>query len=129
MAVLTGGCACGAVRYEIDSEPIFALFCQCRQCQRASGGGHAASFIVFADSVTLRGSLSFYMREAESGRTVRAGFCGRCGNPIVNETTQFSEKRYFHAASLDDPARFKPQRLVWNSQAQPWDHVDPSLPR
>jgi hypothetical protein len=36
----TGGCACGAIRYEINGEPVVMLDCQCRQCQRDSGTGH-----------------------------------------------------------------------------------------
>ena len=36
----TGGCACGAIRYEITAEPIGMNDCQCRQCQRKSGTGH-----------------------------------------------------------------------------------------
>ena len=38
----TGGCACGAIRYEIAAEPLMAGHCQCRDCQRDSGTGHAS---------------------------------------------------------------------------------------
>ena len=42
----TGGCACGAIRYEIAAEPIFENHCQCRDCQRKSGTGHG-SYLTF----------------------------------------------------------------------------------
>ena len=42
----TGGCACGAVRYEIPGEPIVMNHCQCRDCQRRSGTGHG-SYLTF----------------------------------------------------------------------------------
>ena len=35
----TGGCACGAIRYECNAEPMFSWICHCRECQRATGGG------------------------------------------------------------------------------------------
>ena len=35
----TGGCACGAIRYEISAEPVFMNDCQCRDCQQSSGTG------------------------------------------------------------------------------------------
>ena len=34
-----GGCACGAIRYQISGEPVFMNDCQCRDCQRRSGTG------------------------------------------------------------------------------------------
>ena len=40
-AKISGGCACGAVRYEIAADPQFQGQCQCRDCQRATGTGHA----------------------------------------------------------------------------------------
>ena len=42
----TGGCACGAIRYETSSEPIFENHCQCRDCQKRSGTGHG-SYLTF----------------------------------------------------------------------------------
>ncbi|MCA0246287.1 MAG: hypothetical protein LCH93_06670 [Proteobacteria bacterium] len=38
----TGGCACGAVRYEIPGEPLAMADRQCRDCQRKSGTGHGS---------------------------------------------------------------------------------------
>lgn len=38
----TGGCACGAIRYEISGEPMFSNDCQCRDCTRESGTGHGS---------------------------------------------------------------------------------------
>src|SRR3546814_9935036 len=55
----TGGCACGAVRYEIKAEPVFSNECQCRQCQQRSGAGHG-SYMTFAGraDVNLSGRLT-----------------------------------------------------------------------
>ena len=40
--LIEGGCLCGAVRYEANAEPAFAVHCYCRQCQRITGAGHAS---------------------------------------------------------------------------------------
>lgn len=42
----SGGCACGAIRYEIPAEPMVMHDCQCRDCQRRSGTGHG-SYLTF----------------------------------------------------------------------------------
>ena len=54
----TGGCACGAIRYEISAEPIVMLDCQCRQCQRESGTGHASHLTFLRNSVKVEGEAS-----------------------------------------------------------------------
>ncbi|HEU0005684.1 MAG TPA: aldehyde-activating protein, partial [Terriglobia bacterium] len=42
----TGGCVCGAVRYECSAEPIMMFKCHCRDCQRVTGGGFVAGLVV-----------------------------------------------------------------------------------
>ena len=126
---LSGGCICGAVRYECVAEPEFSIICQCRQCQRISGSGHAASFAVSAKATTIEGQISFYPLTADSGNTVSNGFCANCGAPLLKKTTKLPELLFFHAGTLDDPALFRPQMVVFEESKQPWDHVDPALPR
>jgi len=124
-----GGCACGAIRYESSADPQFSFHCQCRQCQRASGTGHASLFVVPADALTLGGTLKFHDQKADSGNTSSRGFCPACGNPIVNKSSGYPQMRFIHAASLDEPGQFKPVKLVWSVNAQPWDYIDPDLER
>ncbi|WP_457312475.1 GFA family protein [Sphingomonas sp. UYAg733] len=47
-----GGCACGAIRYEIPSDPLVMADCQCRDCQRKSGTGHG-SYLTFPGAAHL----------------------------------------------------------------------------
>lgn len=125
----TGGCACSTIRYEIHGEPEFSIICQCRQCQRISGSGHAAQFAVTVRDTRITGELSFYEFTADSGHTVNSGFCPTCGSPVLKKTTKVPELLFFHAATLDDPKIFKPEMVVYQSSGQPWDRIDPDLPR
>jgi len=125
----TGGCVCGAIRYATQTEPEFSLICQCRDCQRISGGGHAASFAVLTDATTVSGALVYYETVADNGNTVSSGFCGNCGNPVLKKPAGYPQYLFIHAATLDVPDSFIPQMVVYSKSGQPWDHVDPSLPR
>jgi len=126
---ITGGCACGGIRYQTQSEPEFSIICQCRQCQRITGSGHAAAFAVNTDATRLQGKIKYYQTQADDGSSVSSGFCKNCGNPVVKKTSGYPQYLFFHAATLDDPACFEPQMVVYTESAQPWDHIDSSLER
>src|SRR5690606_25346164 len=63
----TGGCACGAIRYEVSGEPIVMVDCQCRQCQRSSGGGHTSNMTFSGAEVKLSGEASRFEATGEGG--------------------------------------------------------------
>ncbi len=77
---VTGGCLCGAIRYESTQAPELVGFCHCRMCQKASGG----LFLVFADFEGdafkfTRGEPRYY----RSSEIATRGFCPECGTPIA----------------------------------------------
>lgn len=123
-----GGCACGAIRYEFSVDPQFSFHCQCRQCQRASGTGHSSQFVVPAETVRINGDVTFFEQTADDGNTISRGFCPVCGSPVTGKSSGYPDILFITAASLDDPALFKPQKVVFSSSRQPWDYVDPDLP-
>jgi hypothetical protein len=126
--VFRGGCLCGAIRYEITAEPMFGGHCQCRDCQHESGGGHT-SFLAFpSDAVKLTGTPRFYESKADSGNTIRRGFCPICGSPVMAATVGLPGVMTISAGSLDDPSAFKPEFVCYTIRGNAWDHVDPALP-
>jgi len=125
---ITGGCACGAIRYEFTAEPVAAMHCQCRDCQHSSGTGHLSLMIVPKAAVTLTGAPTFYATAADSGETVERGFCPRCGSPVLGRYTGFPDSIGLVAGSLDDPARFQPTVVFYAGSGQAWDVMDPALP-
>ena len=126
----SGGCACGAIRYESTAEPVLMLHCHCRDCQRSSGGPFAPFVVVPKEGFKLvQGSLHFYDSPSEAGGAVHRGFCPACGSPILGKPDAASHLVAIRAASLDDPSWFKPQMDVWTSDAQAWDQMNPALPK
>ena len=124
-----GGCACGAVRYEIAANPQFQCQCQCRACQRATGTGHADVLGFFENDVAMVGTLSFHEGTGDSGKSVSRGFCPKCGSPLVWKFAANPGLAIIMAGSLDDPSVFNPQAVTFASQGHAWDHLNPELPK
>ncbi|MGI9355109.1 MAG: GFA family protein [Rhizobiaceae bacterium] len=123
--VLTGGCACRAIRYRYSGKPGFSFDCQCRSCQHMSGTGHASSFICQDASTEITGTMNWYERKVPNGNTIKQGFCETCGSPILNRNTGHPEILFVTAGSLDDPAGFNPEKIVHRDEGYSWDFVDP----
>jgi len=128
MSTTKGGCACGAVRYDFTGDPMMMGHCQCRACQRDSGTGHASHVAVPSAGFGVTGPIKYWESKADSGNMVSRGFCTECGSPVASKNSGMAQMMFVRAASLDDPAKFKPQFVVWNSMRQPWDRLDPALP-
>jgi hypothetical protein len=125
----TGGCNCGAIRYAIAAEPLMAGHCQCRDCQQESGTGHASQIAFPVAAVKLEGKATHWDKAADSGNIVTRAFCPKCGSPVYSRNSGMPDFFFARAASLDDPARYAPQMVVWTSSGFAWDHLDPALPR
>jgi hypothetical protein len=125
----TGGCACGAIRYEIFGEPLAMNDCQCRDCQRRSGTGHG-SYLTFPsrEQVTLTGEATHWEIAGDSGHLKTHGFCPTCGSPVYLTFSAMPQLFTVHAASLDDQRRYQPQMVTYTVRGLAWDRVDPALP-
>jgi hypothetical protein len=124
----TGGCACGAVRYEIAADPIAMNDCQCRDCQRESGTGHASHLIFPSGHAKVQGEATHWNAVGEQGTVKTRAFCPTCGSPVYMTFPAMPDFFVVRAASLDEPSRYNPQLVSWTASAQPWDHVDLNLP-
>jgi hypothetical protein len=122
---LSGGCACGAVRYEMSVEPVLMLNCHCRSCQRAGGGAYAAIMVVPKRGFRLSGELRFHRSIGDSGKAVERGFCPACGSQVAMKLERMPDLIGLQAGSLADPSRYEPAMDVFTEGAQRWDHMQP----
>jgi hypothetical protein len=128
MTSYTGGCHCGAVRFEITADPLMAGHCHCTDCQKLSGAGHA-SHVAFAEAAfRLTGEVRTYAHIADSGNTVASAFCPTCGTPVWARSSGMPGMVTVRATSLDEPERFAPQMVVFTRSARPWDPPVAGLP-
>lgn len=124
----TGGCACGAVRFETDRTPVFQNHCQCRDCQKRSGTGHG-SYLTFPGRAEMKitGTASHWQVAGDSGNLKSHAFCPVCGTQVYLTFAAMPDFIAVPATSLDDPSRFEPQVLTYRVRAWPWDRMDPAL--
>jgi hypothetical protein len=71
---LSGGCACGAIHYECNADPVIMLNCHCRDCQRASGSAYAAVVVVPKAAVQMRGKPRYHKVVGKEARPLNADF-------------------------------------------------------
>lgn len=125
---LSGGCACGAVRYDCAAAPVIVAHCHCRDCQRASGAAMSTVFAVPRAALHSRGQTRSYATRGDSGNPVLRHFCGECGSPLYSEVTVLPDLQFVRAASLDNPVSVSPTMHIYCDSAQPWGRPLDDLP-
>jgi hypothetical protein len=125
----SGGCSCGAVSYTIRAEPVRAFQCQCRDCQRDSGGGHSSVFVFPRHALELAGEVREIARTSDRGATKHKGFCPICGVAIYNKPDKFPDLIGVYVGSLDDASTFKPGAVFYAARGYAWDFLDPDVPK
>jgi hypothetical protein len=100
---MTGGCACGAVRFEAEIDGDDAYLCHCRMCQRATGSLSIAFKNIPQAKLRWLSGPDWY----DSSPIARRPYCGKCGTSLG---FQFKEGPNMDVtvAAFDDPSRFKP---------------------
>ena len=101
--IMTGGCACGKVRFTAQIHNDEAYLCHCRMCQRATGGVSIAFKNLKKADVAWEGEPDWYA----SSPIARRPYCASCGTSLGFEFPD-SENMDLTVGSLDDPARFAP---------------------
>jgi hypothetical protein len=127
---MTGGCLCGAVRYEAAGKSLFSLQCHCRDCQRASGTAYVAAIRMPAAGFRItHGVPKGYTAKSDAGNAVTRYFCGDCGSPLYIRVASRPDIVGLRVGTLDDPGGFRAEADIFVRSAQPWDHMDPALPK
>jgi hypothetical protein len=126
---MTGGCLCGAVRYEITVEPLFSGKCYCEDCRRGSAGaGHSNVMAIPAPGFKMTGETTGYATPAVSGKPISRHFCPVCGSGIYSAPESMAGVLMVRASTLDDPEAYKPQSAIFVSRAPSWDQPPEGLP-
>jgi len=126
--LITGGCLCGEVRYEIDQPALGTGFCHCRVCQKFSGAPVTA-FTVFATKAVrfVKSEPNYY----KSSLIYERGFCTNCGSSLTGRYYAPEPPDWIgiKTTSLDTPEDFAPTWHLGMESQLPWLEIEDDLPR
>ena len=124
----TGGCMCGAVRYEARGEPFSIAHCHCHSCRKHTGGPVVTLAGYLKEQVSFSGTeRSLY----ESSPGALRAYCGQCGSPLTWEGDggDLGPIIELHLSTFDEPEGVVPTAHAFYPERLPWFDIADDLPR
>jgi len=127
--VLDGGCACGAVRYRLGSEPMFVHCCHCLDCQRQTGSAFVLNALIETDRVAvLSGAPAPVAVPTDSGRPHEIFRCPTCHTALWSDYGRRGVLRFVRMGTLDDPSALQPDVHIYTRSKLPWVALPAGVP-
>jgi hypothetical protein len=123
--MLTGGCFCGAIRYEVIGNPSHRTNCHCSICRRTSGAPFVTWFSVPRSEFRFIRGVPTEFRS--SPKAVRC-FCPSCGTQLTFQHSDAAEEIDITTCSLDDPQLAHPEDHTWIGSKLQWIELADHLP-
>jgi len=126
---LTGGCNCGAVRYEVTEPLVIASYCHCKRCQRRSGAAASPNAHPAPGAFHIvKGEDRLKHWKPEDGG--EKWFCGDCGSSIFGRNVNHPDSIGIRMGTFDSDPGIRPSVRAFVADAAPWEEVpDDGLPR
>lgn len=125
----TGGCYCGAIRYECTGPALMRGLCYCRTCQNISGGAGNFFMAVAADGFRfVKGTPGSFNKNDRPGSPTRH-FCATCGVHLTARSDRAPSAVLVKVGTLDDPSHFgAPELVTWTSEMQTFHSLPSGVP-
>ena len=126
---LTGGCLCGAVRFEVAEPLVSAGYCHCTRCQRRTGTAASAQARIVPGSLRVL-SGDELIRAYEPPDGFAKHFCSACGSALWSRSPEDPEIVSVRLGALDGDPGIRPSARTFVAYAAPWEPTpDDGLPR
>ena len=127
--VITGGCLCGGVRYEIRGRFLRASYCHCSRCRRHSGSAFGIQGRVLEDEFRLlHGGDLLRTYRPEGGGAVKV-FCSICGSSLFGGTWPDGPELTIRLGSVDGEPGIRPQFHIFTGSKAVWHTITDDLPQ
>ena len=126
---LTGGCLCGAVRFEVTESLVSAGYCHCTRCQRRTGTAASAQARIAPGSLRIL-SGDELIRAYEPPNGFAKHFCSACGSALWSRSREDPEIVSVRLGAFDGDPGIRPSARTFVAYAAPWEPIpDDGLPR
>lgn len=123
-----GGCACGAVRYRLASEPMFIHCCHCSNCQRQTGSAFVLNLLIETERLAVLAGAPLPIEVPRDDGTVQRIFrCPHCQVAVFSEYGS-PEIRFVRGGTLDDRTGITPDVHIYTRSKVQWVTVPASTP-
>ena len=124
---MEGGCACGAVRYRLTSEPLFVHCCHCLSCQRQTGSAFVINLLIERDRVEVVGEPVTFDVARDSGGTQKVYRCPDCQTAVFSEYTS-PDIWFVRGGTLDEPRGVQPGVHIFTRSKVSWVTLPDGVP-
>lgn len=124
MQKLSGGCSCGAVKYQVTGDPKSIINCHCNMCRKMNGAAFS-TYVAVADEQfeVLNGEL----KKHRVSENAEKHFCSACGTPIYNSSLKYAGLTILHLGSLDTELKSQPQANIYCESRLDWLDAMPDM--
>lgn len=119
---MSGGCLCGAVRFEVSAPFASAGYCHCTHCQRRTGTGSSANARVRREVLRIVAGGE-HVRAYRPPEGVAKLFCLRCGSALFSGDLESDEEVAVRLGALDGDPGIRPEYRQFVSSAVPWEPI------
>jgi len=141
MPAYTGSCFCGAVRYRLESAPMFVHCCHCTDCRKQTGSAFAINALIEADRITLldaagqpigrsptgEGGPEPVAMNTDSGRPHDIYRCPACKSALWSDYGRRRVMLFVRVATLDDPSALAPDVHIYTRSKLAWVVLPPGV--
>lgn len=130
MTALTGGCLCGAVRWELSQPPRYASYCHCTRCQKRTGNAYSANARSVPGSFRIVAGEERVRRWRHPDGGWLKAFCGECGSPLFSQDPDDPDRVGVRMGSFDADPGVELTHHQYVAYAASWEPLaDDGLPR
>jgi hypothetical protein len=122
----TGGCHCGAVRYQVQGPPKWIAHCHCASCRKTTGTAMSTYAGYDQDRFVL---LKGKPKDFASSQGVSREFCPTCGTPLTYASVRWPGEIHVLVCTFDEPAALEPRAHMFVGEKVYWFHIGDNLPQ